>query len=134
MTLDDSLDIDPPVPQRQDMPYSIPKSDWLIIAVIGLLIQSIWLIVLEQPSYMDAYYYASNGERLAGGHGFSEMVIWQYLDDANAKPYILDAASLTTGCPWSHFTRRFPRSAISFLASGRAPATVGIRNKPSPLW
>jgi len=86
MTLDDSLDIDPPAPQREDMPNSIPKSDWLIIAVIGLLIQSIWLIVLEQPSYMDAYYYASNGERLADGHGFSEMVIWQYLDDPSGLP------------------------------------------------
>jgi hypothetical protein len=86
MMLDDSLDIDPPAPQREDMPNSIPKSDWLIIAVIGLLIQSIWLIVLEQPSYMDAYYYASNGERLAGGHGFSEMVIWQYLDDPSGLP------------------------------------------------
>ena len=63
-----------------------PKSDWLIIAVIGLLIQSIWLIILEQPSYMDAYYYASNGERLADGHGFSEMVIWQYLDDPSGLP------------------------------------------------
>jgi hypothetical protein len=86
MTLDDSLDIDPPAPQREDMPASIPRTDWLIIAVIGLLIQSIWLIVLEQPSYMDAYYYASNGERLAGGHGFSEMVIWQYLDDPSGLP------------------------------------------------
>jgi hypothetical protein len=68
------------------MKNNTPKTDWLIIAVIGLLIQSIWLIILEQPSYMDAYYYASNGERLASGHGFSEMVIWQYLDDPSGLP------------------------------------------------
>ncbi|MFN2187319.1 MAG: hypothetical protein ACK2T3_00985 [Candidatus Promineifilaceae bacterium] len=66
--------------------HSVPKSDWLIIAVIGLLVQSIWLIILDQPTYMDAYYYASNGERLATGHGFTEMVIWQYLDDPEGLP------------------------------------------------
>ncbi len=63
-----------------------PKSDWLIIALIGLLLQSMWLLILEQPSYMDAYYYAVNGERLATGHGFSEMIIWQYLDNPSGLP------------------------------------------------
>lgn len=64
----------------------IPKTDWIIIAAIGLLFQSIWLIRIEQPTYLDAYYYSLNGERLADGHGFSEMVIWQYLDDPAGLP------------------------------------------------
>jgi len=68
------------------MVSKIPWSDLLIIAVIGLLIQAVWLFRLEQPSYMDAYYYAGNGERLADGHGFTEMVIWQYLDDPDGLP------------------------------------------------
>lgn len=68
------------------MSSKIPKTDLVIIAFIGLLIQSIWLVRLEQPTYMDAYYYAVNGERLASGHGFSEMVIWQYLDDPAGLP------------------------------------------------
>ncbi len=64
----------------------IPYTDWLIIALIGLLVQAIWLIRLEQPTYMDAYYYASNGTRLAEGEGFTEMVIWNYLDDPSGLP------------------------------------------------
>ena len=63
-----------------------PKSDWLIIAVIGLVLQAIWLLLIEQPTYMDGYYYATNGERLARGHGFTEQVIWQYLDDPEGLP------------------------------------------------
>lgn len=35
---------------------------------------------------MDAYYYTTNGQRLAGGYGFTEMVIWQYLDDPSGLP------------------------------------------------
>jgi hypothetical protein len=68
------------------MNRKIPKTDWIFIAVIGLLLQSIWLVLVEQPTYMDAYYYATNGERLADGHGFSEMIIWQYLDDPAGLP------------------------------------------------
>jgi hypothetical protein len=68
------------------MSSKIPKTDLVIIAIIGLLIQSIWLVRIEQPTYMDAYYYSVNGERLASGHGFSEMVIWQYLDDPAGLP------------------------------------------------
>jgi hypothetical protein len=68
------------------MSSKIPKTDLVIIAFIGLLIQSIWLVRIEQPTYMDAYYYSVNGERLASGHGFSEMVIWHYLDDPAGLP------------------------------------------------
>jgi hypothetical protein len=52
----------------------------------GLLVQAIWLVRLEQPSYMDAYYYSTNGIRLAGGHGFSEMIVWQFLDNPDGLP------------------------------------------------
>lgn len=72
--------------EQQANKRKIPYTDWLIIAVIGLLVQAIWLIRLEQPSYMDAYYYAGNGIRLAEGEGFTELVIWQYLDDPSGLP------------------------------------------------
>jgi hypothetical protein len=35
---------------------------------------------------MDAYYYTTNGQRLADGYGFTEEVIWQYLDDPAGLP------------------------------------------------
>jgi len=54
--------------------------DLLLVLVIGLLVQAGWAALVREPTYMDAYYYASNGQRLAGGHGFSERIIWQFLD------------------------------------------------------
>lgn len=60
--------------------------DWFLIALVGLLIQSVWLLVLKEPSYMDGYYYTTNGQRLADGYGFSELVIWEYLDDPVSFP------------------------------------------------
>ncbi len=55
--------------------------DWLSVAAVGLLAQAFWAVQLEQPTYMDAYYYTTNGQQLAAGAGFEEMIIWQFLDD-----------------------------------------------------
>lgn len=60
--------------------------DLAAVAVIGLLWQAFWALQMNQPTYMDAYYYATNGQRLAGGHGFTEEVIWHYLDDPAGLP------------------------------------------------
>lgn len=62
------------------------KVDWILVAIIGLLVQTFWAWQLDQPSYMDAFYYATNGQRLAGGYGFNELVIWQFLDDPAGFP------------------------------------------------
>jgi len=53
---------------------------------VGLLVQGAWAARLSHPSYMDAYYYATNGQRLAEGSGFTEMVIWQFLDEPGEFP------------------------------------------------
>ena len=62
------------------------RGDWLWLAVAGLLFQGLWLLLLPYPAYMDAYYYTSNGQRLAEGQGWTEMVVWQYLDDPQGVP------------------------------------------------
>jgi len=62
------------------------KIDLVLIAIIGLLLQAFWVSQLTQPTYMDAYYYTTNGQRLAEGHGFTESVIWQFLDDPQGLP------------------------------------------------
>ena len=62
------------------------RLNWLIIALIGLAIQSFWFWRLTQPIYTDAYYYTTNGQQLASGQGFSEMIIWQFLDDPVGLP------------------------------------------------
>ncbi|MDX1616028.1 MAG: hypothetical protein R3300_17085 [Candidatus Promineifilaceae bacterium] len=35
---------------------------------------------------MDGFYYAANGRRLIEGHGFTEVVIWQFLDQPTSLP------------------------------------------------
>ncbi len=62
------------------------RLDWLLIALVGLAIQASWIWLLTQPTYMDAFYYTTNGQQLAGGQGFSEMIIWQFLDDPQGLP------------------------------------------------
>ena len=60
--------------------------DLLWISAAALAIQAFWALRLAHPSYFDAYYYTTNGQRLAGGYGFTEEIIWQYLDDPAGLP------------------------------------------------
>ncbi|MCB9423033.1 MAG: hypothetical protein H6667_24750 [Ardenticatenaceae bacterium] len=60
--------------------------DLLWITAVSLLIQAFWAARLTHPSYFDAYYYTTNGQRLADGYGFTEEIIWQYLDDPAGLP------------------------------------------------
>lgn len=76
-------------PKREKTNWSslpAPRSDWLWLALIGLLVQGFWAVQLDYPSYTDAYYYATNGQRLAQGQGFTEQIIWLYLDDPAGLP------------------------------------------------
>ena len=67
-------------------PSNWRRTDWLWLALIGLLFQAVWAVQMPTPTYMDAYYYTTNGQRLAAGDGFTELVIWQYLDDPAGLP------------------------------------------------
>lgn len=62
------------------------KLDWLWLVLIGLVLQALLASRLQHPSYMDAYYYTTNGQRLADGFGFTEMIIWQFLDNPAGLP------------------------------------------------
>lgn len=78
------------------------KRDLTIAFFIGLLAQLLWVLLLPQPSYMDAYYYTTNGRQLATGAGFTEEVIWQYLDEPESLPtpshsYWMPLTSLLAG-------------------------------------
>lgn len=73
----------PSAPPRRRVNF---LSDWLWLALIGLLVQGFWALQLDYPSYTDAYYYTTNGQRLAQGYGFTEQIIWVYLDDPAGLP------------------------------------------------
>lgn len=63
------------------------RRDLLLLAIWGLAFQAFWMLRLEHPGYFDAYYYTTNAQRLAGGYGFTEEIIWQYLDDPAGLPH-----------------------------------------------
>lgn len=60
--------------------------EWWWIILLGLIVQGLWALRLEHPAYFDAYYYTTNAQRLAEGHGFSEEIVWQYLDHPEGLP------------------------------------------------
>jgi len=63
-----------------------PWHDLFLVVLLGLLVHGVAAARLKQPTYMDAYYYSLNGQRLAKGWGFTEPVIWQFLDDPSGLP------------------------------------------------
>lgn len=63
------------------------RRDLALMALWALAFQALWMLRLEHPSYFDAYYYTTNAQRLAAGHGFTEEIIWQYLDDPDGLPH-----------------------------------------------
>ncbi|MCE5208844.1 MAG: hypothetical protein LLG42_11120 [Chloroflexi bacterium] len=77
---------------------------------------------LHVPGYMDAEYYYMNGQRLASGKGFTEMVIWNYLDDPQGLPhashtYWLPFTSLTAALGMFLFkNQQFIYAQIPFIA------------------
>lgn len=60
--------------------------DWVWLTAAALIIQAIVALNLTYPSYLDAAYYTTNGQRLADGYGFTEEIIWLYLDDPAGLP------------------------------------------------
>ena len=57
------------------------------LALAGLGAALVVSLFQTAPGYMDAYYYYAGGLRLFQGHGFSEMILWNYLDDPAGLPH-----------------------------------------------
>ena len=55
--------------------------------MLGLGTALIVAVFIRNPGYMDAAYYYAGGIRLASGEGFSEMILWNYLDDPSGLPH-----------------------------------------------
>jgi len=62
------------------------KIDLIWITLLSLLVQLFWAARMPHPTYFDAYYYSINGRQLAAGQGWTEPVIWQYLDAPTSLP------------------------------------------------
>jgi hypothetical protein len=60
---------------------------YLLFGVLGLLPLVLVACFQTSPGYMDADYYYAGGLRLAQGKGFSEEILWNYLDDPSGLPH-----------------------------------------------
>ncbi len=55
--------------------------------LINLIILSGVAMIQTLPGYMDAEYYFAGAIRLFEGHGFTEQILWNYLDDPSGIPH-----------------------------------------------
>ena len=60
---------------------------YALLFLVGMLVAAGVALFQPSPGYMDADYYFAGGVRLAEGHGFSEMVLWNYLDNPISLPH-----------------------------------------------
>ena len=59
----------------------------VLLFIFGLTVVSLVGIFQHAPGYMDAEYYYAGGIRLAEGNGFTEELLWNYLDDPLGLPH-----------------------------------------------
>lgn len=61
--------------------------DYVLFYLASLLVLIAVAAFQHSPGYMDADYYQLTGQQLAQGAGFSEPVVWNYLDDPQGLPH-----------------------------------------------
>ena len=65
----------------------LPRRDLALVLGLALMVRAVVALLQAHPGYMDAYYYTVGAQRLAGGYGFTEPYVWNYLDDPAALPH-----------------------------------------------
>lgn len=65
----------------------IYKRDYVLLFVVALIITFVIVMLQPVPGYMDADYYYAGGKQIAGGHGFNDPFLWNYLDHPQGLPH-----------------------------------------------
>ncbi len=115
------------------MKNKLRKQDYVLLYVLGLALALGVSLVQRVPGYTDAEYYFSGGLRLFQGKGFTEMILWNYLDDPVGLPHpshaywmplpsILAAAGMVLFQRGSFFAGRF----FFILLSGLIPPLTAL--------
>ena len=55
--------------------------------VLALGVRALSALPIQQPGYMDAYYYYNVAEALKSGQGFTDHILWNYLDNPAGIPH-----------------------------------------------
>ena len=103
---------------------------FVILGILGLLIPVTVAYFQPSPGYMDADYYFAGGVRLADGYGFSERILWNYLDNPEGLPhpshaYWMPLASLiaSLGMVLTGI-KDFPSARLGFLPNFRSNSSI----------
>ncbi len=108
--------------------------NYLLLALLGLIVVTIAASFQSAPGYMDADYYYAGGLQLANGHGFTEPYLWNYLDDPGGLPhssfaYWMPLASLLAAAGAALFgPGSWQAARVGFLAVAAAipPMTAAL--------
>lgn len=105
---------------------------WLLFIVSVILYGGI-AFYQDTPGYMDADYYYMGGVQLAEGKGFTEPVIWNYLNNPQSIPqpshqYWMPMASIITAGGMAIFssTSFWAGKALLILLAGIIPPMVAL--------
>ena len=60
---------------------------YLLLLFISTAVFTVTARIQTVPGYMDADYYYLGGLQLAKGEGFTEPILWNYLDDPDGIPH-----------------------------------------------
>jgi len=61
--------------------------NYIFLFLLGFVVTYTVAGFQNSPGYMDADYYFAGGLRLAEGEGFTEMTLWNFLDDPEGLPH-----------------------------------------------
>ena len=93
---------------------------WLLLLILGTGVAGFVAFGVQTPGYMDAEYYFTTAQRLAGGAGFTEPFLWNYLDDPIGMPhpshlYWMPLTTIVSAGPMVLFGKSFRAAQIPFL-------------------
>jgi len=110
------------------------KKHYRYLFLLGLVVASLTAYLEKAPGYMDADYYFAGGLQLAQGGGFTEMLIWNYLDDPEGLPhpaftYWMPLASVIAfvGIKLLPFIESFRAAQVGFVLITAAVPVVTAR-------
>lgn len=97
------------------------RKEYLTLFVAGLVVLLLVAGLQHSPGYMDAEYYWLTGQQVAGGRGFSEPVLWNYLDAPTGLPhpshtYWMPLPSLAVAASTALFGGSFNGGRVLLLA------------------
>ena len=120
---------------------------YVILFLAGIVVALAVALFQPAPGYIDADYYFAGGLRLVQGHGFSEIFIWNYLDDPTSLPHpshsywyplasIIAAAGMWLTGEWTYNSARLGFIILTGFAS---PLTAALafsltHRRDTALW